>query len=289
MHAAVTPNARRMTYKLALLLVIGWNSWLVSGEAASAQSLSTFNIFGSAVPSQSTVAYAKPVTVGVKFWSSESGWIEAIRFYRGTVSPGGYIASLYSASGRLLGSVTMAQESGPVPGWQVAQLASPIPIAANRTYVAAYYTASGQYAKTPQGLLHGETTGPLHASASATVGGNGVYLNKDGFPSLVNVASNYFVDVLFATTDVQPYLVLSFNPANPTVAANASAGIVVAAITAQWSDGSPFAGTLSFGTPYSNDNATFAISGNNLIVNPEGPGLSSDGGQIQNVTIVATQ
>jgi hypothetical protein len=66
-------------------------------------------------------------------------------------------------------------------------------------------------------------------------------------------------------------------------------GSAVATITATWSDGSPFTGTLSFGAPYSNDNATFAISGNNLIINPAGPGVSGDANTTQNVTIVATQ
>jgi len=66
-------------------------------------------------------------------------------------------------------------------------------------------------------------------------------------------------------------------------------GSVVATISATWSDGSPFTGTLSFAPPYSNDGAVFAISGNNLIVNPSGPGLFADANTVQNVTIVATQ
>ena len=63
----------------------------------------------------------------------------------------------------------------------------------------------------------------------------------------------------------------------------------MATITAAWSDGSPFTGTLGFAAPYSNDQGTFAISGNNLIVNPSGPGVSADANTTQNVTIVATQ
>jgi hypothetical protein len=66
-------------------------------------------------------------------------------------------------------------------------------------------------------------------------------------------------------------------------------GSVVATISATWSDGSPFTGTLSFAQPYSNDQGIFAISGKNLIVNPSGPGLSADANTVQNVTIVATQ
>jgi hypothetical protein len=54
------------------------------------------------------------------------------------------------------------------------------------------------------------------------------------------------------------YLTLSFNSANPTVASNALAGIVVATITASWTDGSPFIATneLKTGTVAANQEAT---------------------------------
>jgi hypothetical protein len=91
------------------------------------------------------------------------------------------------------------------------------------------------------------------------------------------------------TVNPLPTLSVSVNPTNPTTAASAPLGTVVATVTASWSDGSPFTGTLTFGSPYSNDNATFAISGNNLIINPAGPGVSADANTVQNVTIVATQ
>jgi hypothetical protein len=183
----------------------------------------------------------------------------------------------------------MAQESGPVPGWQEAYFSAPIPISANQTYVAAYYTSSGQYADSYYGLTYGATNGPLNAPASATVGGNGVYYYGRGFPQSVWEDSNYFVDVLFAPTAATPTLTLSFDPPNPSITSSAPLGSVVATITASWSDGSPFTGTLSFAPPYSNDQGTFAILGNTLIVNPLGPGLSANGNTTQNVTILATQ
>jgi hypothetical protein len=84
-------------------------------------------------------------------------------------------------------------------------------------------------------------------------------------------------------------LTLSFSPPNPSIPANAPLGTVVTTINPTWSDGSPFTGTLSFGPPYSNDQGVFAISGSNLVVNPNGPGVSSDANTTLNVTIVATQ
>jgi hypothetical protein len=256
---------------------------LVSGQDSLAQSIS---IFGDAVPSDPTGA-GKTATLGVKFWSSQSGTISGIRFYRAAVSSNGYVASLYSADGTLLGSATLAHESGPVPGWQVANFASPITVSANTTYVSAYYCPVGQGAEDLDGLKNGVTSGPLTAPASSAVGGNGVYNAKNAFPKSSQQASNYYVDVLFTPTEAS--LILSFDPPNPSIPANAPLGSLVVTITPTWSDGSPFTGTISFGTRYSNDQGIYAITGNNLIVNPSGPGVSADPNNIQTVTIVATQ
>ena len=256
---------------------------LSGGQFTLAQSIS---IFGNAVPKDPTGGGTK-VTLGLKFWTSQPGTISGIRFYRAEVSSHGYVAKLYSAGGVLLGSATLAHESGSMPGWQVANFASPIPIKANTTYIAAYYSAVGHGAWDAGGLTNGVTNGPLMAPADGAVGGNGVYHYNNSFPNNSNESSNFYVDVLFAPTGAA--LVLNFNPPHPSIPANASLGSVVATISATWSDGSPFTGTLSFAQPYSNDQGIFAISGKNLIVNPSGPGLSADANTVQNVTIVATQ
>jgi hypothetical protein len=107
---------------VSLLLGLSFAA-LVSAQNSSAQ---TISIFGNAVPSDPTGG-GKTVTLGVKFWSSQSGAISAIRFYRAAVSSRGYVANLYSAAGTLLGSATLAQGSGPVPGWQVANFRQPDP------------------------------------------------------------------------------------------------------------------------------------------------------------------
>jgi len=254
-------------------------------EISPAQSIS---IFGNAVP-YNPIDDANPVTIGVKFWSSVPGTISGIRFYRAIASPQGYVAKLYTADGALLGSVTLAQESGLLPGWQEADFASPISISANTTYVAAYYCPVGQGAFDDGGLTNGVTNGPLTAPAGDAVGGNGVYDYGNVFPSRSYDDSNYYVDIAFSPAATAPYLILSFDPPNPSIPASAPLGTPVASNNAAWSDGSPFIGTLSFGQPYSNDQGVFSISGSKLIVNPSGPGLTSDANTTQSVTIVATQ
>lgn len=213
-----------------------------------AQSVS---LFTTAVPNTAAVTNTSPTTLGVKFWSTHAGSVSAIRFYRGANSPQGYVAELYSASGALLGQAALSTESGPVPGWQTVQFPTPIPIAANTTYVAAYYAPSGRYADMNNGLKQGVTVGPLTAPASGTVGGNGVYHNGQGFPKSSSKASNYFVDVVFTPPAPIPYLQLSFNPPNPSITTRTPLGTTVATVTVTWSDGTPFTGTLSFGSPYS--------------------------------------
>jgi hypothetical protein len=86
------------------------------------------------------------------------------------------------------------------------------------------------------------------------------------------------------TVPITPTLLLSFNPPNPSISTTAPAGTVVTTITAAWSNGSPFTGSIAL---TSSDNGTFALSGNNLITT--GTGLSADGGTVQNVTVTATQ
>jgi hypothetical protein len=204
----------------------------------------------------------------------------------------GYVATLYSATGAVLASAYMPQESGPVPGWQVAQFASPVSISASTTYVAAYYAPSGKYADQynglSQGTIQGTIHGPLNVPASATVGGNGVYSYGQTFPTSTSKNDNYFVDVLFTPIASRSYLSLSFNPPNPSIAADAALGTAVTTVTATWSDGTAFMGSLSFGPPYSNDQGVFAISGNKVMINPSGPGLTGLANTTQNITVQAS-
>jgi hypothetical protein len=86
---------------------------------------------------------------------------------------------------------------------------------------------------------------------------------------------------------------MSFNPPNPSIAADTPPGTAVAAVLVDWSDdlnGShPFTGTIGFALPYRNDGGVFALSGTTLYIDPAGPGISNDAGTVQNVTITAIQ
>ena len=261
-------------------------SVLTAGNQCFAQS--TVSLFSNDQPA-STSSSNKSISLGVKFWSSQAGTISAIRFYRSVKSAQGYVARLYTASGSILGSAQMQTESGPVPGWQQANFATPIPIAANTTYVADYVAPSGKYSQTNNALTQTVSNGPLYAPGSSQVGGNGVYVKSSGFPTTSSNGTNFFVDVAFAST-ASPYLTISVNPSAPTIPNTTPLGAQVAQVAVTWSDGSPFTGTLSFGAPNYNDGGVYALdANNNLIINPSGPGVGPAGGTVENVTLVATQ
>jgi hypothetical protein len=258
--------------------------------AVTAWAQTPITIFGDAVP-QNPVIPDSAVTLGVKFYSTQAGAIAGIRFYRGAADPRGYTVELFSSSGTLLGSA-MDSDTCSVPCWEQINFASPISIAANTTYVAAYYASNGDYADdtgTSGGLTNGASNGPLIAPASSQVGGNGVYTYSRGFPNQTWQDSNYYVDVSFTPSAPTPTLMLSFSPPNPSIPPNAPGGTVVATAVASWSDGSEFTGTYSFGQPYSNDGGVFVLNGNQIIVNPSGPGLSAEANTTQNITVIATQ
>jgi hypothetical protein len=86
-----------------------------------------------------------------------------------------------------------------------------------------------------------------------------------------------------------PTLVMSFDPPSPSISAAASGGSVVAVVNVRWTNGAPFTGTLGFTAPYSDDGAVFALSGNQVIINPHGPGIGADGNTTQLTSIIATQ
>lgn len=81
-------------------------------------------------------------------------------------------------------------------------------------------------------------------------------------------------------------LQLSLSPASATVASSIASGGAVSTITAVNTGGS--APVVGFGAPYFDDGGLFAISGNHLIINPAGQGVSALASSTQPATIIAT-
>lgn len=154
----------------------------------------------SAVPANAATPEALPVELGVRIRSDVSGYIKSIRFYKGAGNTGTHTGSLWTASGVRLGQATFVNET--TSGWQQVNFAVPIPISANTTYIASYFTPSGHYAYNTSYFAGGsQNNGTLHAPASTTTQPNGVYAygSTSSFPSSMWMQSNYWVDVVFST------------------------------------------------------------------------------------------
>ena len=155
----------------------------------------------SAQPTSTGNASPSGVEVGVKFRSDVAGFITGIRFYKGAPNTGTHTGQLWSSTGTLLAQAVFSGETA--LGWQDVNFATPVPIAANTTYVAAYHSASGSFSYDLNYFAGaGIDNVPLHALRSGVDGGNGVYLYTatPGFPSLSYGAANYWVDVVFSAS-----------------------------------------------------------------------------------------
>ncbi len=192
------------------------------------------------------------VNLGLKFQSSTSGFITAVRFYKESDNTGTHIGSLWSSTGSLLASGTFSNETA--SGWQELDFSSPVAVTAGTTYVASYFTSTGHYADTANGLASAVTNGPLTALAS---GGVYAYGSGNAFPSNTFQASNYWVDVVYsqsagstppAVTTVTPSAGSTGVPVSVAPTATFSQPVVPSTVsfTLKDSGGNTVAGSVSF-------------------------------------------
>ncbi|HWS44719.1 MAG TPA: DUF4082 domain-containing protein [Acidimicrobiia bacterium] len=158
------------------------------------------NLFGQATPPipDSGDAGAN-VELGVKFTSDVSGFVTGVRFYKAAANTGTHTGSLWSATGTRLATATFTGETA--SGWQTVTFSTRVAVTAGTTYIASYHLTAGHYAATHQGFASSFDNAPLHAPASGSSGGNGVYLyGASAYPNQSYLASNYYVDPVFATS-----------------------------------------------------------------------------------------
>ena len=169
----------------------------------------------SATPASASVNDGAAVEVGLKFKADLNGYINGVRFYKGSGNTGTHTGSLWTSGGTLLAKATLANETA--SGWQQVLFATPVAVTANTTYVASYHTDTGHYAANGNYFGSQVDGGPLHAPASGASGGNGVYgYGVSQFPTQSYQASNYWVDVVYNTSfvDTVPPSVTSTAPAS---------------------------------------------------------------------------
>jgi Domain of unknown function (DUF4082) len=119
--------------------------------------------------------------LGVKFRTDSDGYILGVRFYKAATNTGLHIGNVWSTSntGYPLATSQFVNES--TSGWQQVLFTNPVPVSANTTYIASYFTPSGHYSNDPSFFANaGVDSPPLHALANGVDGENGVYTNSTG-------------------------------------------------------------------------------------------------------------
>jgi hypothetical protein len=151
-------------------------------------------------PAVESAQDAASVELGVRFTAEVGGLITGIRYYKGAQNTGSHVGNLWTADGTLLASVTFTAETS--SGWQQADFATPINIAAGQTYVASYHTSSGYYATTAGYFSQPHDNGVL----AAADGANGVYAygSSSIFPNQSWNSTNYWVDVVMDARNRAP-------------------------------------------------------------------------------------
>ena len=108
--------------------------------------------------------------LGLKFCSDATGSITGVRFYKSAMNVGTHIGNLWTSGGTLLARATFENETS--SGWQQVLFDSPVPVTGDTTYLVSYHTNVGHYAASGAYFSTvGVDSSPLHARASATVGG----------------------------------------------------------------------------------------------------------------------
>lgn len=166
-------------------------------SAVAPPTTGSVSIFTTQVPTSPTYNDSTGgVELGLKFQSSVAGYADGVKFYKTSGNAGTHTGQLYSSDGTLLASAVFANETD--SGWQHVLFAAAIPIAANTTYIAAYFSSLGNYTSTVFGLKTAIINPPLTALADSTDGINGLYkyTNIPALPDGGYQANNYWVDII---------------------------------------------------------------------------------------------
>ena len=225
-----------------------------------------------ATPAEPTNNDGQGIVVGMKFRSSQNGFITGVRYYKGAGTTGTHTGHLWTNTGSLLGSATYTGETS--SGWQQKLFTTPIAINANTTYVVSLFSPSGHYAATDPYFTQAVINGPLRALASGEDGPNGLYRysSTSVFPNSSFNSSNYWVDVVFTTSGGTVGPTITTQPASQTRCAGTNASFVSAATgtpapTVQWqvsTNGTTWTNisgatnaTLSFATTIADNNKQY--------------------------------
>jgi N,N-dimethylformamidase beta subunit-like protein/uncharacterized protein DUF4082/Big-like domain-containing protein len=169
------------------------------------------SLFGDQVPKEPAADDDNGGELGVKVVSQADGFIKGVRFYKGTGNSGTHKGSLWTAGGDRLATGTFADESA--TGWQTLTFTHAVPVVAGTTYIASYTAPNGHYAADGWAFSYRpHSAPPLSAPRSLGTNGNGLFADPGQFPDHSYHDTNYYVDVVFSSSDATPPTVTAVTP-----------------------------------------------------------------------------
>jgi Domain of unknown function (DUF4082) len=142
----------------------------------------------------------RPIQVGMKFKTELPAKATGIRFYKDTTNTGPHVGYLWDATGTTpLATASFTAETG--EGWQQANFATPVDLAADTEYTVSYWAPYGHYSATPGGLTDSKRNGALYTipgkDPTSGTSVNGVYsLASNVRPGDSFYGANYWVDIV---------------------------------------------------------------------------------------------
>jgi hypothetical protein len=176
----------------------------VSQTTVTVAAVTTTSIFTTQTPPTTSGNDGQAIELGIKFRTNVAGFITGIRFYKASTNTGTHTGELYSSTGTRMAQAVFTGET--TSGWQQVLFSSPVAVVANTTYIAAYFSASGNYTGSTNYFTAAVVNGPVTALADGTDGNNGLYryTTTAAVPNSAYLKSNYWVDVIFTSTPPPP-------------------------------------------------------------------------------------
>jgi len=145
------------------------------------------------------------VELGVRFTTLTAGFVTGVRFAKPVENTGSHVGRLWGLDGALLAEVAFTDETA--EGWQEATFDQPVAVAATTTYIASYFTPTGNYFST-ENYFSGRDfySGPLRTARLWVPGQSDIaagvyrYGADGGFPDQTWHDSNYWVSPVFTAS-----------------------------------------------------------------------------------------
>jgi hypothetical protein len=121
-------------------------SWTFTTSAGGGGGGSVTLFLPSSAPADPLVNDERGIALGMRFRTAQNGFINGIRYYKGAGATGTHTGHLWTNTGTQLAQATFTNETA--SGWQQVLFSSPVAVTAGVTYVASYFSPSGDYCAT---------------------------------------------------------------------------------------------------------------------------------------------